>query len=570
MRDRHPLVKPQEFERARDGALRLLAEYGVACPHALAAECLQAKSGIRLVDGRLRFPRDEVEAHLERKRQAIQAAHRAAQAAPGAGAFTMGGHWNCLTYLDPETGTQRGATYDEAVRLAKFSESLGARVVPVPLAPGDVDPAFKTIACERIALLHTRGLGGWLTATDPAQIRLLIGMYRAAGRRYKLGLEGLITPLRFNPAVFDLYFAWCDDPDVEIGIMGGIPMAGATAPLVFPANLALSLAEALALDYVMYVLSDGRSSHFDFREFLFGVRSTHGSFRTNAKTVDAQALLERTACFMFQASLGCRSFGAVGQMSMDEVYSPVQAVLDREILKHGERVYRGFPDHCFDDGYDIVQLVKEGSEEGTFMVHETTVSTFRSFYDMDRLATTLNLSAWQAAGARTMQAAAWDEARRIMGEHDYELPDDRRREVDRLYDAYLRSVRWGRWRGRGAPADGLRGPLASAYARNRYPAPQTVSMYCASSGCVSIFSRMRATCTVTVELSPRASAHQTRSNSSALLNTRSGLRRRNSSRSNSFWASATSRPCTSTRRDWGWTSRPRTETGRTSGSDGSA
>jgi trimethylamine:corrinoid methyltransferase-like protein len=470
MRDRTPLVKTQEFERARDGALRLLEEYGIACPHALANERLQAKSGIRVVDGRLRFPRDEVAAHLERKRQAIQAGHRAAQAAPGAGAFRMGGHWNCLTYLDPATGAQRGCTHEEAVRLAKLSEMLGARVVPVPLAPGDVDPAFKTIACERIALLHTRELGGWLTATDPAQIRLLIEMYRAAGRRYKLGLEGLITPLRFNPAVFDLYFEWRDDPGIEIGIMGGIPMAGATAPLVFPANLALSLAEGLALDYVMYLLSDGATSHFDFRlepfdmkagnlvygtpeycllaellsdfrEFLFGVRSTHGSFRTNAKTVDAQAIMERTACFMWQASLGCRSFGAVGQMSMDEVYSPVQAVLDREILKYGERVYRGFPDDCFDAETDIVQLVKEGSEDGTFMVHETTVDTFRSFYDMDRMATTLNLSAWQAAGSRRMEETAWDEAQRLMNAHAYELPDDRRLAVDRLYDEYMRSVR---------------------------------------------------------------------------------------------------------------------------------
>ena len=470
MHTRTPLLNDKDFSMAYEGGLRILSELGVACVHKEAAERLQEKSGIRLKNGRLLFPKDEMEAYLEKKGKELRTEYLAAIALPDHDTFRMGGNWNCLNYLDPVTEEQRDCSYEEAVRLARLSEALGAKATPIPVAPGDTDPRLKTLVCEQIALLHTRGLGGWLTATDPEQIRVLTDMYKAAGRRYRLGLEGLITPLNFNPAVFDIYFDWCDDPDVDIGIMGSIPMAGATAPLVFPACLSLSLAEALALDYVFRVLSDGRLTNFDmrldpfdmkagnlafgtpeyciiteamcaFREYLFDVKPLRGVFRTNGRTTDAQTQIERTASFMFQASLGMRTFGSVGQMSIDEVYSPVQAILDREILRYGERLYRGIGEDCFRYDLDIVQIVREGVEDGGFMIHDTTLETFRSFYDMERLSSASNLSTWKSMGGRKLEALAWDEAQRVADGHVYNLEDGRRKEVEKLFESHIQKVR---------------------------------------------------------------------------------------------------------------------------------
>jgi trimethylamine:corrinoid methyltransferase-like protein len=469
MRARTPILTDKDVTMATEGALRVLAELGVACTHAAAAERLQEKSPVRLGHGRLRFPRETMEVHFEKKKRDLRTSYGEA-AAREDGRFRMGGQWNCLNYLDPETGRHRGATYGEAVRLARLSEALGASGGPIPLAPGDVEPRLKTLVCEKIALLHTQGMGGWLTATDPEEIRLLADMYKAAGRRYALGLEGLITPLSFNPAVFDVYFQWCDDPCVDIGIMGSIPMAGATAPLVFPACLAIPLAEALALDYVFHVLSDGKLSCFDlrlepfdmkagslafgtpeqclfieamcdFREKLFGIRPLRGTFRTNGKVLDAQTQIERTASFLWQASLGARTFGSVGQMSMDEVYSPAQAILDRETLRYGERLYRGLGDAAFRYDLDIVDIVRQGVEEGGFMVHETTVALFRDFYDMDRLSSASNLATWMAHGSRRLEEIAWDEAQRVADAHTYDLDDVRRRDVETLFERGVRKAR---------------------------------------------------------------------------------------------------------------------------------
>ena len=469
MRDRKPILTEKDVTMAYEGALRILSELGVACTHVVAVGRLQEKSGIRLRNGRLIFPREAMEAHFQKKRRDLRASYLEAAGTKDAGVFRLGGQWNCLNYLDPVTEVHRGCTYDEAVWLARLSEALGAKGGPIPLAPGDVDPRLRTLVCEKIALLHTKGMGSWLTATDPEEIRILAEMHKAAGRRYSLGLEGLITPLTFNSAVFDVYFTWCEDPDVDIGIMGSIPMAGATAPLVFPACLSIPLAEALALDYVFHILSDGRLSCFDlrlepfdmkagnlafgtpeqclfiealceFRERLFDIRPLHGTFRTNGKTLDAQTQIERTASFMWQAALGARTFGSVGQMSIDEVYSPVQAILDREILRYGERLYNGIGEESFRYDLDIVQIVREGIEDGGFMIHETTLDVFRSFYGMNRLFSASNLSAWKSAGGRRMEAAAWDEAQRVAAGHTFELEDGRRRDVEALFERGLRNA----------------------------------------------------------------------------------------------------------------------------------
>jgi hypothetical protein len=69
----------------------------------------------------------------------------------------------------------------------------------IPLYAPGVPPRLATLAAERIALLHTRRLGGQLVALDRSEIGFMAGMYRAAGRRYTLALQGMISPLRLNP-----------------------------------------------------------------------------------------------------------------------------------------------------------------------------------------------------------------------------------------------------------------------------------------------------------------------------------------------------------------------------------
>jgi trimethylamine:corrinoid methyltransferase-like protein len=444
-------------------SLRVLSEVGVQCDHRRTIDLLAQKSRIAYKAGRILIPADDVDRHFQARKLQIVRALREEEEAPEAESFRLGGSWNCIEYCDPITNTPRPATAEESVAMARLAEVLGARGGTIPVSPGDVPPRLRTLASERIALLSTRTLGGWLTATDKDEISILAAMSTAAGRRYTLGLEGLISPLKLNAEILDTWFDWRDSSDVEIGIMGGIPVAGTTAPLVFPANFVLSLAEALALDWIMSVLSDGRHTVFNVRldpfdmrsanllfgsaewcvisravrdvvRGLFGAAGRGGAFRTNGKRVDAQTVMERTASFLWQAMLGCRVFGAVGQLCLDEVYSPVQAVLDRELVRYGERLMAGIPVSCWMPDADPVALIREGVSENGFMTSPSTTGLFREFYDLSRLATTENLNAWRRAGMPSLEASAWQEAQRLIAAHDFQLEGAARREVEKLYE----------------------------------------------------------------------------------------------------------------------------------------
>jgi trimethylamine:corrinoid methyltransferase-like protein len=345
--------------------------------------------------------------------------------------------------------------------MARLSEAIGCRGCPVPVVAGSVAPHLHTLEAERIALLYTQYHGGELTATSPAQISILKEMNAAAGRRYRLALEGLISPLKLNPEVFDVFFEYAEDPDVEIVIFSAIPMAGGTAPLSLPAGLVQVLAEAIAHDFVYATLSQGtvksfsiRLDPFDMRHTnivfgspewclfqqlttelskgLFGTDAVSGKFRTNSRIVDPQSMLERTATALWQAAMGIRRFAGVGQICVDEVFSPVQAMLDLEILGYVARLSRGLSDAWRED-VDAVQEIREGIEAGTFMANQTTLEIFRGVYEFDRLSTAMNLNSWLSGGSPRIEAMAWERAQRKIADFSYELPASRRRDVEDVY-----------------------------------------------------------------------------------------------------------------------------------------
>ena len=453
------ILEDRDIKNIYHSALKVLSQVGMKCDHKKAIDVISQKSIIKYENGRILFYEDVLEEFFKNRDKKLDSDNIDNK-------FRMGGQWHCWELCDPITNTPRPATMEESVQMAKLSEALGSKGLPIPVAPGSVGPRLHTLLSEKIALIHTRTLGGMLTATDREEIKMISEMHKAAGRKYVLGLEGLISPLKFNSEIFNTYFDWCDDPDLEIGIMASIPMAGATAPLVFPANLVLSLAEALALDYVVQTLSDRKLEQFSIRLEPFDMKCSNivygspewclfrqavielwegiigrrpkGAFRTNGRVVDGQTMLERTASFMWQALLGIRNFGAVGQLCVDEVYSPVQAILDREILRYGQRLFDGIKEECWDRNRDIVEIIKEGVAEGGFLTHDTTLDVFRDMYDFGRLSSSINLGAWRSEGSVTLEAKAWEEAQALIKGHDFELDEVRRKDVEKIYEKGVR------------------------------------------------------------------------------------------------------------------------------------
>jgi trimethylamine:corrinoid methyltransferase-like protein len=166
-------------------------------------------------------------------------------------------------------------------------------------------------------------------------------------------------------------------------------------------------------------------------EYLNGRLERLGRFRSVAKRPDPQAACERTASVLWQALLGVRHFDGVGQLSVDEVFSPQQAVLDKEILSYVERLIAGLD--LQPRKVDALALIREGLQESGFMSLPDTVTRFRDFYYFPTLFRHWNLERWRAEGEPAILGEAWARAKEEIAASTFQLADDQRREVDRIY-----------------------------------------------------------------------------------------------------------------------------------------
>jgi trimethylamine:corrinoid methyltransferase-like protein len=446
-----------DLEGILEDALKVLQQIGVECTHPAARDALSGWSGASIVGERIYFAPAQVRDHWQKKRAQ-------ARPAPEGDHFTLGGCWAGLFYCDPETLTIRPATSADVALMCRLWDARGISGV-VPVQPGDVPPALVTLAAERIALTHSRYLGGSLTVTDPEEVRMLNDMNAVAGRRYQLMEQIGISPLRFNHEALEAALHFRNHPNIVVHVSGFIPMAGATCPLDPRAAAVQSAAEELALDILCSVLDlNGgglriRLEPFDFQylqivfgspewclyralalqlsEYLTGRPVRSGNFRSVAKRPDAQAACERTASALWQAMFGVRHFGAVGQLSVDEVFSPQQAVLDKAILGYVERMINGLD---LQMQTDALALIREGVEAKSYIGAEDTTSRYRSFYDFPDLFRHWNLGRWREEGQPDLLREAWERAQFEIATSTFRLAEEQQKEVDRIYTVARRRV----------------------------------------------------------------------------------------------------------------------------------
>ena len=443
-----------DLEQVVQQALNVLAEIGVACDHAPTILLLREKGFAEHRSGRLFFKTKRVQEEIDRAR-------RNPPADSGANVeFSLGGCWPELNYCDPETGEIRPATTAEAELMTRFWDARGVRTSSVPLMAGDVPPSLATLQTEWIGLRHSHDLGGSLTVTDPEEIRYLRDMNLAAGRNYRLTEMIGISPLRFDSAALEAVFRFKDDPAIKINLAGFIPIAGATCPLD-PLSAAIqAMAEEFAVDTVGISLGlrkqvefNCRIDPFDFQyativfgspewclynglgrqvRLLFrGIPDRGGAFRSVSKQPDAQAACERTASVLWQALQGARHFGAVGQLCVDEVFSPQQAIIDGEILRYVGRLIRGFSTDTAPA--DPLAVIRAGIAEGSYLGVDNTVEHFRDIIDSPDIFRHWNLGRWHAEGSPSVLSEAWARAQATIAKADFHLPSASEKEVNAIY-----------------------------------------------------------------------------------------------------------------------------------------
>jgi len=127
----------------------------------------------------------------------------------------------------------------------------------------------------------------------------------------------------------------------------------------------------------------------------------------------------------------------VGQLSIDEVFSPQQAVIDREILAYVARVVKGFE---LGPG-DSVEMIRQGVSAGEFISAADTIARFRDFYHLSDLFRHWNVGRWRSEGSPSILSESWARAQEEIRLSTFELDPVQRTEVERIYERARQYIR---------------------------------------------------------------------------------------------------------------------------------
>lgn len=441
--------------------VKMLAETGLACEHEPTVEAATAEQGVRFENGRLRFSSEVVEA-------AIAQARAAGAKAPPEERLRVTTAWTCFNIIDMGTDEVRASTARDAVEMLKLAASFNEDGPP-PVYPTDLHERIQVPWLEKTCLETAPGFGGAMVSLEPEAIRWLGELYAAAGRRYPLVLQFVISPLRLDHLALDLFWQFRDDPKVAVWpSLCPIPVGGLTAPLTTPGLIAQSVAESLGgyivtdrmglleadarlpvrVDYgdmrdltVAYSLPENVMVQVllrDVAEYFAGYRLDFIYLDTNAKRPDAHAALDRTAYMLMLGLAGFRHFlmGA-GQLSMDEVFSPAAFMIDMEMGRYVQRVLDGMS--WSGTPGEIARQVAEGVAEGHFLAHPSTLEARASFFT-SKLFLRNNVGQWRGAGEPTVEALALEQAREAIASYHYEPQPHDQQALDHVFQEAARAL----------------------------------------------------------------------------------------------------------------------------------
>lgn len=435
--------------------LRVLDEVGVECNNPRALNILSGCEGIAVTAPRVRFSPGVVNAAIDQIRERDRNAPEPPEH------VSVSGPWNCFNIEDMATRRVRPSTAADVREMFKLLHvAKGGPVSPV--YPTDIHPALQLLYLEKAGIELTDTDGSRMEFTDRRMLDFAIEMYKAAGRKMTLVVEYPISPLRMNPSGIDTILDCMNRTDVTLDCQTApIPLAGCTAPLFAPGAIVQSIAESLAACIILDRISGGRlAGQLHFRVDIFDMHYMTTVFASpehilyqlllrdvaayftgnpkidhywccNAKRCDIHAMLTRTAWILTLALAGYRRFWyGAGQLSMDEVFSPAQFIIDLEIARYVNHLIAGIDyDDAPNASFDAIASV---GPRGDYLCHPSTLDSARTLFESD-LFPRERVEQWRADGEPDPWAKAVEKAKAMIALHSHPIAPGVQDELDRIY-----------------------------------------------------------------------------------------------------------------------------------------
>jgi trimethylamine--corrinoid protein Co-methyltransferase len=434
-------LSENEMQKLHEASLTILEDVGMQIDHPRARSMLQ-EAGAHVDDEqkRVQLPADMVEACLSKIPNSLCLAGRDPEydlALRYDSAFVIRCATGLTSILEPGTAVCRDATTDDQKNLAILVDGLENINMAGPLTLHDVPAKTADLHATSVLLQHQRKHFMNLTMGS-RNMRYQIEMQLAVrGSREALKKRPLFHPIAC--LISPLYIP---EDDIEIMMLAGeyglpikipvMPMLGASAPVTLPGLLALGNAEVLGAFTVLQTLCPGNPTLYYMVPALMDMRTGSSVYAgpennllysaiiqmarsfykvpsdTTAFFCDG-ILLEQTTyqkgCLLQNAALsGANIVSGAGNVDGGMAFSPVQLVVDDEIVGFTKRLLTGF---CIDDDSLALDCIRRVGPQGNFLEDQFTIDNFRSqLLFAPSIFSYQNFSTWQQNGKTFMQRAA--------------------------------------------------------------------------------------------------------------------------------------------------------------------
>jgi len=372
---------------------------------------------------------------------------------------------NNINIKDKDTGKIRHTTIEDLVETTKFEDSLNI-AGSAPVKPLDIPEHL-----QEISMYKTVWENSGFKANDifdinsKSTIRCCEYIYEMAqvlNKRFAVGLY-VRSPRVVEDKELDIVYHYLNNKNTYLYV-GTYPIYGVSSPIFIESGMAQAAAELFSCyimlrllkgdDKVYIQVLDSIMGHpFDWKygnvvyssvediiktiyqvsiNSYYNIPNVGTSLVTMAKLSDSQAGFEKGIHTMIAAMLGIKAFRAPGLLDLDNQYSYEQLFIDYEMVKIIEEIIKK---RDFDTGKILIDKIMEVNPGGSFIDSEDTFLNFKKEYYDPLLFDHSLFDHWQKSGSISIEKKANELVKEKIKNHDYKLPEDKQREINKIYKA---------------------------------------------------------------------------------------------------------------------------------------
>ncbi len=447
-------LNKEQIELMHEKAMYLIENVGIHIPHKGIVEILSGYDGVKIVKDHVRFKSDLVLKALNSAKYDIP------EYAQNNWIISAGAQETKV--FDLETAKIRETNSKDVVDLTKLGDALDT-VGSTPVVPLDIPQHLQLLNMYKVAYEYSRyrcnDIYEHMDKPTYECAEYIYEMAKVANKRFTFGVW-MMSPRSFDKNGLEIAYRLLDK-GVPMWI-STMPVAGVSAPIVMQAAILQSMFEHFAgltmlnlintKSYNYISPSDAfEADTFDMKysTFTYGspeyTKSTlfkmalcnyydipvvAKSLITASKQPDAQAAFEIGTHTLIAALAGARVFRCGGLLSSAIVYSAEMLVMVCEMVEYIKNILK---EEEFSEERLMVDEIAAVEPGQSFIARKSTIENFRKEYWEPELFVHSNLGQWQEMGSKSIYEYANEIAKKRIREHTYQIDEDIKKELDRIY-----------------------------------------------------------------------------------------------------------------------------------------